>query len=291
MVNALRGIHEPERTVVSVFTTPQVTGYFDASGAPNQGLLLVVAGFISFEQRWLQLECEWSKALAKEHVKLFHMTDFVFGKQRKGAKPNEFAGWGEGRRKAFITTLGKIVAASVIKSFASYVVLEDWREANRQYKLAEYDYHPYVIASWSCVRRVQDWCKDRAYDKTRPMFVFEHGDKHQPNMIKRVEKDLGVIVQTEKKDALTELQTADFAAWQLFNMMREHEQGNLPQYTVEPWLWQALSRLFLSVKYDHDHFSLTSHPMKGRTGDWRELQILREPSLIRFAKEQGVPKR
>jgi hypothetical protein len=31
-----------------------LTGYFDASGAPDQGTILVVAGFISFEPRWLQ---------------------------------------------------------------------------------------------------------------------------------------------------------------------------------------------------------------------------------------------
>lgn len=291
MVNALRGIHEPERTVVSVFTTPQVTGYFDASGAPNQGLMLVVAGFISFEPRWLRLEYDWNKALAKEHVSLFHMTDFIFGKQRSGGKTNEFAGWSQSRRKAFLTTQVKIVAKNVVKSFASYVVLEDWRQANRQYQLAEYDYHPYVVASWSCVQRTQDWCEKLLYNKPKPLFVFEYGDKHQQNMIGRVEKDLDVIVQTEKKDALIELQTADFAAWQLLNMMREHQQGNLPQFTVEPWLWEAFARLFISVKYDHSHFSMESHPLKNALGDWRELQVLREPSLIRFAKERDVPMR
>ena len=276
---------------MSVLTTPQVTGYFDASGAPNQGLVLCVAGFTSFEQRWEKLECEWRQALAKEHVSIFHMTEFVFAKQRKGQKKNEFAGWSTERRQSLLRTLAKIVARNVIKSYASYVVLEDWQEANRQYKLAEYDYHPYVIASWACIYRILDWCKETAYDKTRPMFVFEHGDKHQDNMISRIKKDFGLIVQTEEKPNLLELQTADFAAWQLFNVMREHHMGNFPQYTVERWLWEVFSVFFASVKYDHSHFSMTAHPFKNRSGDWRELQVLREPSLIRFAHEQGVPER
>src|SRR5277367_4288069 len=167
MVNALRGRHEPERAVVSVLTAPQVTGYFDASGAPNQGLILVVAGFVSFEPRWHKLEGQWNDALTEEHVSLFHMHEFIFGKQRKGDKKNEFAGWDRSRRKAFITKLVKIVAKNIVKSFASYVVLDDWRQANRLYQLAEHDYHPYVIASWSCVQRIQNWCNDHLYNNPK----------------------------------------------------------------------------------------------------------------------------
>jgi hypothetical protein len=279
---------------VTVLASSQLTGYFDASGAPNQGTILAVAGFISFEPRWLQFESEWRKALAKEGVECFHMTEFIFNKK------GDFKRWGQGRRERFITALGKIVAKTVVKSFASYVVLDDWKEANRKYKLVEHDYHPYVIASWSCVQRVQDWCTEHAYNTPPPLFIFEHGDKHQENMIKRVEQDRGVIVRTALKKLdkrkpselpVIQLQSADFAAWQLLNMMREHQAGNLPQVAVEPWLWEAFTRLFTSVKYEHSHFSMQAHPMTNPTGDFRKLQILREPSLIRFADERGVPKR
>ncbi len=291
LVNALRGIHDPERTLVSVLTAPQLTGYFDASGSPKEGTILTVAGFISFETRWLQFEEAWTPALEKEHVTCFHMHEFIKGK-------NEFEGWKQTRRERFITALGKIVAANVVLSSASTIVLEDWNEANRQYKLVEYDYHPYVIASWSCVDHMLDWAKDHLY--APPLFIFEHGDKHQLEMKRCIEKDFGLLVDTRIKRPqknkpnevpVIQLQSADFAAWQLLNTMREHHVGNLPQYTVEPWLWQAFARLFISVKYDHTHFSLTARPQHNRTGDWRELQILREPSLIRFAKERGVPKR
>src|ERR1700691_4940807 len=116
LVNALRGIHDPSHTVVSVLTTPQVTGYFDASGAPDEGVILCVAGFVSFEQRWKKLEREWKQALADEHASIFHMTEFVFAKQRKGHKKNEFAGWTTERRQRLLRTLAKIVARNVVKS-------------------------------------------------------------------------------------------------------------------------------------------------------------------------------
>jgi hypothetical protein len=277
---------------MSLLTAPQLTGYFDASGSPKEGTILTVAGFISFEPRWLQFEAAWIPVLAKEHVTCFHMHEFIKGK-------NEFAGWKQKRRERFITILGEIVAANVVLSSASFIVLEDWNEANRQYMLVENDYHPYVIASWSCVQRMLDWAKDHLYPP--PLFIFEHGDKHQVEMKRRIEKDFGgLLVQTAIKKRqknkpnevpVIQLQSADFAAWQLLNTMRDHQVGNLPQETLEPWLWQAFARLFLSVKYDHSHFSLTAHPQHNRTGDWREPQILREPSLIRFAKERGVPKR
>ena len=277
---------------MSVVTSPQLTGYFDAGGAPNQGTTLAVAGFLSFENRWLQFEEAWNPALAKERVTCFHMHDFI-------RRDKEFARWTQKRRERFITTLGKIIAAHVVISSASFIVLEDWREANRQYKLVENDYHPYAIASWSCIQRMLDWSKDHLY--APPLFFFEDGDKHQDEMVRCIKKDFGGLIvrtaikkpQKKKPNELPviQLQSADFAAWFLLNTMRQFHVGNLPQDTVEPWLWQEFTRLFTSVKYDHSHFSLTAHPMHNRTGDWRELQVLREPSLIRFAKERGVPKR
>jgi hypothetical protein len=160
----------PEGTVVAA-----LTGYFDASGTPDKGAVLVVGGFISFEPRWLEFETRWNKALQKENVKIFHMTDFINGK-------NEFAGWKSKPRKQerLLNALGQIVVDSVVWNFASTVVLDDWRTVNQEYELEENDLQPYALAGWSCVKRTLSWCTEHVY--APPLFVFEHGDKHQDNL-------------------------------------------------------------------------------------------------------------
>src|SRR4030081_1847472 len=86
LVNALRGSHDPDRTLVATI----LTGYFDASGAPDQGTVLVAGGFISSEARWLQLEEPWNVALRDASIQCFHMSEFI---NRKG----EFEGWTQSR--------------------------------------------------------------------------------------------------------------------------------------------------------------------------------------------------
>jgi hypothetical protein len=287
LVGALLGIHDPRRTVVA----PVVTFYGDASGAPDQGLVLVVAGFISFESRWKSLEKEWKQALANEKVEYFHMGELINGKP-------PYRGWNQRRKKRLVDKLAAIVARNVVKSFASYVVLDDWNKANQQYQFAECDYYPYAIAGWSCVDRVLQWCEETVYNDPPPIFVFEHGDKHQDSLRRCVEKNLGVIIQTGLKTAqkkkphekpITELQSGDFAAWQCLNLMRENQMYGAPQLTLEPWLWEAFNRLFSSVKYDHNYFSLQQSPIV--THDRRLLQVFRAPSLIRFARDRKIPPR
>jgi hypothetical protein len=261
--------------------TPLV-GYFDASGHPNQGTVLVVGGFISFEARWLQFESRWNKTLREAGVTCFHMSEFI---NRK----NEFAGWNQRKREHFLATLGHIIIDSVVCNFGSTIVLADWNKANQEYELAECDFQPYALAGWSCVQRVFGWCEGHGYKN--PLFFFEHGDKHQCNLLRRVEQDFGVSVRTALKKPdkrkpnelpLVQLQSADFAAWQILNLMSQHQAGNRTRRSVEtaiePWLWKMFNKLFGALPYENSHFSLESFSVRG-------------PSLIRLCDEYGVARR
>lgn len=269
---------------MSVLSAPQVTGYFDASGAPDQGAVLVVAGFISFEARWLQFEDRWNSALRDAGITCFHMNELI---NRKG----EFDGWKQRQRERLLEKLGQIIADTVVENFGCIVLLDDWKKVNQEYELAKNNFQPYPLAGWSCADRVADWCKDHLYPS--PRLVFEHGDKHQNNLRTEVEEECELIIQTalKKQDKrkpderpVVQLQSADFAAWQVLNIIRTAESGSGVtrdvEKAMEPWLWRAFNRLFLSVPYNHKEFSLKPGPRTGRA------------SLIRLCEDgKGIPRR
>jgi hypothetical protein len=281
LVGALRGKHDPERTLVAT-----LTGYFDASGAPDQGTVLVVGGFMSFESRWIQLEPRWNKALRKEGIKCFHMSDLINGKK-------EFEGWKTkpDKQRRLLMALIQILKETVVCSFGSIVVLDDWEKTNREYALAENDFQPYSLAGWSTVQRALRWCKTNGYRVPPPLFIFEHGDKHQDAMIRRVEKDFGVIIRTalkkpDKKNPnelpVVQLQSADFVAWQMLNLMRgvkdKYAIRSEVKAALEPWLWEVFKDTLTPVRNWYTRFTLDSIRM-------------REPTLLRLCREYGVPRR
>jgi len=261
-----------------------LTGYFDASGAPDQGTVLVVGGFISFEARWLQFETRWNKVLQQEGITCFHMNEFINCK-------GEFRRWKnkEKKRKRLLDALARIVVGTVVYNFGSVVVLDDWAKTNREYALAENDFQPYALAGWSCVQLVLDWCKGHGYQT--PLFIFERGDKHQEELKRRVKKDFGVIIRTAPKKPdqkkpnelpVVQLQSADFAAWQMLNLMRRVEGRYNIQREVkaalEPWLWEVFRDSFAPIQNKHKRFTLESIRS-------------REPTLIRLCREYEIPRR
>ena len=274
LVSALRLNHDPEKTVVTA-----LSAYFDASGHPDQGTVLAVGGFLSFEPRWKELETRWAEVLKDAGIKIFHMNHLITNK-------GEYVSWkGQDKKKAkFLGRLAAIIADCVQQSFASCVILDDWRRANQEYELEESDFQPYSLAGWSCVNQVTAWCEYRLYNKAGLLVVCEHGDKHQFNMIRRVEEDDDLIVHAERKKDLAVLQTADFGAWQILNVQRalliSRGFTGLP---VEPWLWEVYARLFTRVNI-HSLFSLDADAPWVRKQDQRS-------TLLHFCQDFPISKR
>ena len=255
--------------------TSKLTGYFDGSGAPHQikNKVLIVGGFVATEDRWLIFEDAWRTLLDKEGIQCFHMSDFIVCKRA-------FADWKnkDRKRKAFLSALCDVVIELRPISFASGVNLWDWQLVNLNYELEENNFQPYALAGWSCIGRMRDWCDANGHDPARTVYMFEEGDLHQSNLRRRAKKDYGILIQTEEKKNLLQLQSADFGAWQLLNVMREHERGNDFRESAEPWLIDVFAHLFRNIQYEHSYFSM------------RNLGK-RSPSLLRVCTDYGVPAR
>jgi hypothetical protein len=254
-----------------------LTAYFDGAGKHYQtrNRVLSVAGFVASEERWLQFEPRWEEVLDKAGVTEFHMTDLVNGKR-------QFAGWKkqEGKREKFLADLCGIVIDTVEFSVGSGVVLEDWNFVNLNYQLEELDFQPYALSGWSCVQRLKEWFDRNGHDVSKALFIFEHGEEHQDHLRRRVEKDFGILIQTDTK-SIPALQTADFASWQILNFMRQYERGLDRMEFFEPWILREHARLFGKHResfYDHSYFSMKHHGP-------------RSPSLLRLCTEFSVPYR
>lgn len=122
--------------------------YFDASGHPKDGSLLVVSGWLSFQERWRQFEKEWTAALAEANVEHFHMTEFT---QSRG----QFDGWRhkEKKRKRFLSRLISIIHRNLPEGFAGTVLLPDWEAVNSRYMLAENKLSPTHYAGGHALSR------------------------------------------------------------------------------------------------------------------------------------------
>jgi hypothetical protein len=267
--------------------------YFDASGAAHQlhNKVLVVGGFIASQEHWLAFEPRWKKVLDAAGVQQFHMSDLV-------TPSKEYAGWKNvaGKRERFLTEICEIVVDITAFSFIAGVNLDDWNHVNQDYQLEESNLRPYSLAGTSCVDRAQQWCMRKGIQPAQTVYIFEDGDPDCDQLRKRVKKDLGVLIRTGckkrqkpkkkkvAKEPIIQLQTADLAAWQALNVMRDFEQGMKAWGKLEPWLINALNYVFPRHRYDFQYFSLH---------DPRELRARPSdiPSLLRLCSEWSVPKR
>jgi hypothetical protein len=81
--------------------------YFDESGehdaATGQLTRLHVGGVLASSEDWQIIDDEWRETLRRESVSVFHMKDVAHFK-------NEFKGWTEERRQAFLNYLLDILA-------------------------------------------------------------------------------------------------------------------------------------------------------------------------------------
>jgi hypothetical protein len=254
-----------------------LTAYFDGAGKQYQphNKVLAVAGFVATEERWLTFEPRWRKVLDDAGIAEFHMSDFINNKK-------QFLGWekDQPKRERFYSELCGIILDTVEFSVGSGVALWDWNLVNDNYLLAENDFQPYPLVGWGCIERLKSWFDNKGHKFDEALFIFENGEEHEEVLKRKVEKDFGVILQTETKKTC-QLQTADFASWSLLNLMRGHENNKAKIQDFEPWLLNGFARLFGTHRrdsYDHGHFSMKDRGKRG-------------PSLLRLCREQSIPYR
>jgi hypothetical protein len=183
------------------------TGYFDDSGSPDEGTVLVVAGYVSDFWQWLEFDREWGAALEAEGVKVFHMKDFALSY-------GEFKAWkdDEPRRRRFLARLSEIIRAKVQRGFAFAVLLEDYYKVDDKYMFHEVLGEPYPFCAFSCARAAEQWAHASGYARN-VLCIYEDRSKHKTEFKRLMERANMIDPIFMDKDA-TPLQAADFLAWE-----------------------------------------------------------------------------
>jgi len=224
------------------------TAYYDDSGSPNDTLAVVVAGFVADNAQWTEFERNWNETLKHFGISLFHMKEFAHSR-------GEFAKWKdhqriEGQRKERETFLRQLVGHIIVRvrhSFGHAVLMDHYREANREFVLAEGGISPYALCGRTCIARVSIWAQKYAIPETEVQHVFEDGSLNKGDLIDRMFVDKGMVPIFKKKTESVPLQAADLLAYEhllgnrdifqkgidTFDGLR-YQFGNWTQYLTNP---------------------------------------------------------
>jgi hypothetical protein len=189
------------------------TVYFDASGSPDEGVALSVAGFIATVEQWIEFERNWKTALDDYGVSELHMKTFAPG-------AGEFASWKDDkhRRRLFLERLISIIKVRVRHSFVNCVMLQPYQRVSEAYPLLR-EWKPFALAGNTCIDKVKNWAHLANMPMDRIHIVFEDGDKHKGCLMDRCEAHHGFVPNFLKKKQSCAFQAADLLAY-------EHRRAN-----------------------------------------------------------------
>jgi hypothetical protein len=183
------------------------TAYFDASGSESS-TVMSVAGFVSRLEKWVRFESAW-KSFLPETVSMFHMTDFVTGREGweswKGPEHRK-------RRAQLLQNLVGCIKLHTNQGFTSSVRLSEYREVNKLYRLRERVGSPYVLLGMSELGRLKMWAEKGKIDRGKILCLFEDGDHGQGDLIKRARSEGFNAVPQSKKD-IRAFDACDLTAW------------------------------------------------------------------------------
>jgi hypothetical protein len=248
---------------MAMFT--KFTGYFDASGHPDQHEVMTVAGFVSSVKKWSRYDLEWTAILKSEGITSFHTTEFV-------SSQGEFSEWkGQTeRRRIFANKLWDCIKRNTNKACRTTLVLADYQKVNAVFQLQERLGQPYALCASSCLLSAVQWARRKKSEKAT-LYYFEDGDKDKGDF-QRVAKEDGLPepLFLPKKLGIA-FQAADFASWKL----RSSITGALkPDHTPEKGV-----RLLESVR------GLRRVPWAGTAG------VINADTLVKYCIRFNVPKR
>ena len=162
------------------------TIYCDASGQPNDGEVLFVSGYGSSASKWSRFETQWNALLKKYRITPpFHMNEFAPG-------VGQYQSWKQDvdARKQFFTDAINVVKVNTNKSFSVGVPINDFKRMQTEYELPDGigQDTPYSFCSIMIYHQVKAWLlrHDGARDPIE--IVFEHGDKDQGHLVKRIKQ-------------------------------------------------------------------------------------------------------
>jgi hypothetical protein len=200
------------------------TVYCDASGHPDSTRVLAVAGFIATVDQWLKFECNWKDTLGKFGVTSLHMKHFAHSS-------GEFSGWkgDEDKRRDFLRELIGNIVLRVRHSFASAVLLDDWREVNERYYLEEL-IKPFGLCGRTLVHKVGEWAKRCDVDEKHIKYIFEDGDCDKGDFMHRMRCDKKSAPIFLPKDEACAFEAADLLAFENLQAHNGISDGRVQQF-------------------------------------------------------------
>jgi len=191
---------------------------FDAAGKETDQEHLVVAGFVSTANDWMDFDKAWREKLKLEGKEYFHRSEY--GRFVKPDSP----------RERFFLDLIEIIRTHTYQKFGCTVPIKLMYEILSPEIKKHFHMHSFVLASLYAISQVRKWQAHETGFREKPIrWVFERGDAGKGLLEKAMLQAGEPIPQFEfKKDqkfpdgreekAFTPLQAADFLAYELFQV-------------------------------------------------------------------------
>lgn len=191
---------------------PDYALYIDDSGHPDNTRYVVVAGFVSTVEDWLQFEPKWNDALIRNCLgRVFHMTDFMA--ESRTVK----------ERSRILQELASIINSHTRASFVGAVDVAAYRRVNEEYALEECLGAPYALAARALAIEMNEWMKPNMSTEDKLLLLAEDGTKHRGDMEQVFLRDKLPAPQRVPK-SMAAVQPADMLAWETYNSLSRGRQ-------------------------------------------------------------------
>jgi hypothetical protein len=212
--------------------------YFDASGGKDIGVT-IVSGWIGQILQWDLFDADWRILLAKYNVPYFHMREFAHSK-------GPFETWKgeENKRTNFLRLAAETIASRAHHGFTCVVEHDTYAKVDAEYELSESVGNPYSMAARDCIAHANIWLR-KAERGIPVQYVFDEGDPGQGLLVRIIKKhnkyaspndaiDIPTFRPSRDRQGgakgLTQLQAADFAAYEYLKAYRLGEDELLYKY-------------------------------------------------------------
>lgn len=139
--------------------------YFDESGKHTGSQAVVVAGFLSTDDRWRALEREWNGVLQPNGLEFFHMTDYE-------NRQKVYAEWSPAKRRDVIKRLLGIMKRDLLMGFEAVVLTSEYESLDADDKAILGS--PYVLCAEWCTHLVSEYLT-KGNSPDRVAYFFEGG--------------------------------------------------------------------------------------------------------------------
>ena len=254
------------------------TACFDASGQETQHPYVVVAGFISSAEEWIQFSKAWNKKLEEYGLEYFRASDCQNSR-------GKFAAWqgNDTKRLQLWCDLLDIIKASLFQKFACGMDIPEWTSNISRANKLKWKLNAYAMCSVMCAERVARWA--RAQGISTPIeYIFESGDIGSGLLKEAFESDglpaPGFKHKTDRTikgifyPAFIPLQAADFLAYEIFLTKKIVEKKKRPALGRPFWQFQAMPEH--PIIFKGDRLASMEHnfikPVKVK-GVWRPFHV------------------